>query len=61
MATQLLLLIRTNPDLIAYLVGSTDPSERSYLDDLIVLLAPGVGDSADEGEGDNEQDNQPTA
>lgn len=50
MALHILTLLRTNPDLVAYLVGSTDPTERTYIDDLIGLLEAGE-ETPEEGEG----------
>ncbi len=49
-STHLITLFRTNPDLVAYLVGSTDPSERSYLDKLTALISGEGEESGEEGE-----------
>ena len=48
-ATHMIMLLRTNPDLVAYLVGSTDPTERTYLDKLADLIAVGE-ENGEEGE-----------
>lgn len=53
MSLFLLTMMRNNPDVVAYLVGSNDPNERSYANDLIILLAPGGGEDTQDGEGES--------